>query len=231
MIGIYKFTNLTNNKNYIGQSINIELRYYQHSVNYLNQNHKEYNTYFYKALRKYGFNNFNFTILEETTKENLDDREKYWIKYYDSNNQEKGYNLTSGGSKNNTTSKLKKVYQFDLNGNFIRAYKSSKEAAEIIFNDISFFHGITACAQGKVSKTFHNYIFTYDDTLSKEELNRRTSCKTSRQVKCVSKDGTIERTFKTIKEASRTFNISPTNITKVLNGERKTAGGFYWYEI
>ena len=75
MIGIYKFTNLTNNKSYIGQSIDISKRYYQHSVNHLNPNQKEYNTYFYKALRKYGFNNFNFMILEITDINKLNERE------------------------------------------------------------------------------------------------------------------------------------------------------------
>ena len=65
MIGIYKLTNKINNKVYIGQSINIENRFQQHKNNCLNENLKDYNTKFYRALRKYGVENFTFEIIEE----------------------------------------------------------------------------------------------------------------------------------------------------------------------
>ena len=56
---------------------------------------------FYKAIRKYGIENFSFEVLEECTAEELDEKEKYWIKYYNTyigweNCQ--GYNMTIGGS-------------------------------------------------------------------------------------------------------------------------------------
>lgn len=55
-------------------------------------------THFHKTLHKYGFENFDFEIIEifrENNRELLGEREKYWIEYYDS--YENGYNETTGG--------------------------------------------------------------------------------------------------------------------------------------
>lgn len=97
MIGIYKVTNKINNKVYIGQSINIENRFQQHKNNCSNENLKDYNTKFYRALRKYGVENFTFEVLEELSKEELNEREKYWVSFY--NSFKEGYNSNGGGEK------------------------------------------------------------------------------------------------------------------------------------
>jgi len=52
-------------------------------------------TKFYRAIRKYGENNFYIELLETTTIDNLNEREKYWISYY--NSYKNGYNSTLGG--------------------------------------------------------------------------------------------------------------------------------------
>ncbi len=88
--GIYKFTNKLNRKNYIGQSINIEGRYKAHKRN--NKSNFE------KAIKKYGIENFDFTIIMECPKENLNYWEKFYVKYYCSNNPDYGYNKTTGGN-------------------------------------------------------------------------------------------------------------------------------------
>jgi hypothetical protein len=49
-------------------------------------------------MRKYGIDNFLFEVVEECSLEELNNREKYWIKYYDSHNPLNGYNLTDGGN-------------------------------------------------------------------------------------------------------------------------------------
>ena len=97
MIGIYKIENLINGKVYIGQSKNIKQRWKEHRYRPFNPSSKQYDCPFYRAIRKYGLENFSFVILEETSIEDLDNKEKYWIEYYDSHNKEKGYNLTDGG--------------------------------------------------------------------------------------------------------------------------------------
>lgn len=98
MIGIYKIENLINGKIYIGQSKNIEKRWTAHRTRPFNQNSKQYDSPLYRSIRKYGLENFSFVVLEETLIEDLDNREKYWIEYYESHDKEKGYNLTDGGN-------------------------------------------------------------------------------------------------------------------------------------
>ena len=90
MIGIYKITNKINNKIYIGQSIDIERRWWEHKHD---DNH---NSLIHLAIKKYGEKNFTFEIIEECNQNQLDEREQYWIKTY--NSFEEGYNLTRGGN-------------------------------------------------------------------------------------------------------------------------------------
>lgn len=106
MIGIYKFENLLNGHCYIGQSVDIERRFKDHvnrAKNNFNSN-SEYNSSFHRALRKYGLQNFSFIVLEECDKQLLNEREMYWIKYY--NSYEKGYNETLGGDTQEATRKF-----------------------------------------------------------------------------------------------------------------------------
>ena len=93
--GIYKFQNDITNEVYIGQSVNIEERYKHHVREYLNGTTK-----FYKGIQQYGIENFRFEIVELCHKDQLNEREIYWIDFYDSFNN--GYNSTLGGSNKNS---------------------------------------------------------------------------------------------------------------------------------
>ena len=96
MIGIYKITNKINNHCYIGQSVNIEHRFQEHKKPY---NWKRESTKaLYQAFQKYVLNNFTFEIIEECNEKQLDEKEQYWIQYY--NSYKNGYNMTSGGETN-----------------------------------------------------------------------------------------------------------------------------------
>lgn len=97
MIGIYKITNKLNNKVYIGQSVNISYRWTAHRCRPFNKNSNQYNNPLYKAIRKYGIENFQFEVLEECLKSELNDKEKYYISLFKSTDPKKGYNLTTGG--------------------------------------------------------------------------------------------------------------------------------------
>ena len=93
--GIYKIENLINHKVYIGQSRNIEKRWNKHCNTMQNSSDHSYENPLYRAMRKYGIENFNFSILEECSIQDLDEREKYWIN--ETNSYFNGYNLTFGG--------------------------------------------------------------------------------------------------------------------------------------
>lgn len=55
-------------------------------------------------FNKYGEYNFKFEIIEECVKNDVDEREKYWIEFFKSNQKEFGFNSESGGSKFKTLS-------------------------------------------------------------------------------------------------------------------------------
>jgi group I intron endonuclease len=84
---IYKTTNLINGKIYIGQKRAPGL-----AKSYLGSG-----TILKKAVKKYGKINFKRDILEFCLEENMNNRERYWIKFYDSTNHKIGYNITDGG--------------------------------------------------------------------------------------------------------------------------------------
>lgn len=98
--GIYRYTNIINGKRYIGQSVDIEGRYKHHIRSSKEDIPK---TLIDKAIAKYGLANFRFEILEYCSKEELDEREIYWINYYYTFLLRKdglgyGYNMSEGGS-------------------------------------------------------------------------------------------------------------------------------------
>lgn len=157
--GIYKITNLINNKVYIGQSIEISKRWKAHISYANNKLSKEYNTSIHNAIRKYGENNFKFEIIENCRKEDLDNKEKYWIKFYDSINRNKGYNLTTGGMGGHKTN-CKAVLQYDLEGNFIKEWSSIWQVEEEL--NISA-NNIRACCCGQKSAGGFQWKY-YNDT-------------------------------------------------------------------
>lgn len=100
MACIYKITNLINNKVYIGQTIEaLEKRFCKHSSNSRSNRDCYKQIYFYKAIKRYGLNNFIPEIIVEGNynKLLLNDLEKHFIRLYNSNNPSKGYNSTIGG--------------------------------------------------------------------------------------------------------------------------------------
>lgn len=99
---IYKVTNLVNQKIYIGQSINsLEHRRSEHYRDSKRTDRPA--VYFHKALLKYGYASFKWEVIEELDSlELLNEREIYWISFYNSSQRNKGYNLKHGGQNGGT---------------------------------------------------------------------------------------------------------------------------------
>lgn len=89
---IYIIINNINNKVYVGQSKNAAIRFKQHCKS-CNLD----NSLIGKAIKKYGKQNFAFKILERQIV-NYNEREDYWIEFYNSKHPN-GYNILSGGGK------------------------------------------------------------------------------------------------------------------------------------
>jgi len=97
---IYKATCLINNKIYIGKTIK--------TLHYRKYGHKHKSKYpgyniFARALAKYGFENFKWEIICECNSiEELNTKEQYYIKLFNSTSSTIGYNMTPGGENTNT---------------------------------------------------------------------------------------------------------------------------------
>ena len=94
--GIYKITNQIDNKCYIGQSVNVSQRWKDHAKCGLGIDTPAGNK-LYKAMMEEGIWNFSWELLEECSREQLDNKEKYYIDLY--NACDFGYNSNKGNGK------------------------------------------------------------------------------------------------------------------------------------
>lgn len=97
---IYKWTNLENNKCYIGKTNNKECRYNW----FINWDDHYAGPHIDKARKKYNdLKYWKYEILCQCSNEDeLNEKEKYYIALYDSNNKYHGYNISSGGTWGDT---------------------------------------------------------------------------------------------------------------------------------
>ena len=91
--GIYKITNQKTKECYIGQAVDLASRWKDHAKCGLGIDTPAGNK-LYKAIQEFGIWNFSWEVLEICPKEQLNEKEKYYIDLYDSKNF--GYNSTSG---------------------------------------------------------------------------------------------------------------------------------------
>ena len=94
--GIYKITNQTNQKVYIGQSVDLHGRLTNHIKAALGIGTIAHQTV-HDAMAADGIENFTFEIIDRCPKDQLNKKEKLWIETYASNKY--GYNRTAGGAK------------------------------------------------------------------------------------------------------------------------------------
>jgi len=89
------------------QTSNFRFRVYNHTSELKRNIHR--NSYLQNVYNKYGIDNFAFIAIEECDESIMDDREVYWMNFYDSCNRDNGYNLILGGSVNRHHSEETKI--------------------------------------------------------------------------------------------------------------------------
>lgn len=215
--GIYKIQNIENNKIYIGQSIDIAQRWREHRSDALINRD---NSILHKAIKKYGEFNFSYEIIEECLKEKLDEREIYWIQYYNSM-APNGYNQTSGGYSGQGELFRKPVLQYDLKGNFIQEFESASEAARQLN---VFKSNLTAACRGE-STQCGGFQWKYKDSDKKISI---VPDKSGKIVYQYDKQMNLIAIFTSAVDAEKNTGIKSGNIRQCCNGRSKTAGGFVW---
>lgn len=97
IMGIYKITNIQTQQVYIGQAQNVRIRWRDHvKAGGLDIDRPSTND-FYKNMQQYGVENFTFELQEECSADRLNEREKYWIDFFQSKTF--GLNGNAGNSK------------------------------------------------------------------------------------------------------------------------------------
>lgn len=206
---IYKITNVINNKVYIGQThYTIQKRWIEHCSAF---NKLDYPLY--RAMRKYGQDNFIIEEIEQVPDELLNEHEIYWIGFYHSYAPLGcGYNVTLGG-EGNRLYEQKQICDLWDTGMCITEISEQTGADRHVITDIL--------------KDYQNY--------STEESEKRGHkllwTKRGRQVNQYDLKGNYITTFDTLMDAERKTGISQKNIFTVVSHKSYTAGGFQWKYI
>jgi len=130
-VGVYKISCSVNSKIYIGSSINIYKRWFNHR--YELNNNKHHANYLQHAWNKYGKDCFIFEILEKIEDVSvLIEREQYWMDYYQSYKPAYGFNSNSkaeGNHKRKWTKQQREKYSKSRKG------KPASEALQNALNN------------------------------------------------------------------------------------------------
>lgn len=195
---IYKITNDINNKCYIGQTHHsIEYRWNLHKKNYL-----YVKTPLYTAFKKYGLEHFNIVMVEECPAERLNEREIYWIAYYDTYNH--GYNATLGGEGH---------FKHDYN-QILNLWQEGYHINQIAKQINAHPHVI-----GNILR---------DLGINKNEIYHRGAGNNRKMVGQFSLNGTLLKIYPSTSEASRQTDAPQPNISKCCRGGMKTCHGYKW---
>lgn len=257
---IYKIINKINDKVYIGQTCKdrgfngrydfggkgIQRVYKYHSRNL---NKRSVNTHLLASMKKYGLDNFEVIEIFDIafSKDELDMKEKCWIRTYNSTNRDYGYNFTDGGANGKPTEDVRLRNSMSKIGKGLRS--ENPNAKKVIclttnkmfdcIEDAAEYYdanskGIIFVCRGKRKSsgqledgTKLTWMY-YDEYISNPELARIKSGKdytitkkATKKVECV----TTGEIFDSVIEASKAYNMkSSANIGSCCNGRLKFCG-------
>jgi group I intron endonuclease len=194
---IYKATNLVNGKIYIGKtSQTIEKRQWEHC----NRAKLGWKQLLYRAIRKHGEENFKWEVIDSSNDLNeIDEKEAYWIDYYNSyigNPNHNGYNMTTGGEGTSG-------YKF--------TDEQRKARSKQLTGEGNPRYGVEITEE------------------TREKLRSRKQCGANAvEIIQLDMDGNIVAEYKSVKEASISINGDSSCIVKVCKGKQSHHKGFKW---
>ncbi len=225
---IYSITNKKNKKTYIGQTIRpLQKRWYSHVYQ---SKHRSYPIC--NAIKKYGKENFFIDEIEKCKASELDEKEKFWIKYYNSISPN-GYNLKKGGNtirgkdspwwnkkhSKKTKEKMSKSHIGEKNSN---TDLKNKDVENIIFMIISnktikeiaksFNISEDIVSQIKTGKTWKHITKNYTNLLDKK-TKRKLKKEDVLSIRKLIKEGNDDKSI------SKIYNVSPRAIYNIRNNK------------
>lgn len=215
---IYKHTS-PNGKIYIGTTK------HQNNPNrrWSNGNGYKKNEYFWRAIQKYGWDNFNHEILEENLSyEDSGKREKYYIKIFNSTNKDFGYNIEDGGSNLKTISKE----------TIEKANKTKKENGSCLWEEerkLKWSEKI----KGKNNPNYGNHKLAgknhpnYGKIMSKESKIKMSKSSIKHFVKQYDLNGNLIRKYDNPKDVEK-YGFKYDSVWHCCKGCNKTYKSFIW---
>ena len=223
---VYRHTNQYNGKIYIGMTGQNPLRRWDCGRGYIG------NKYFYRAIKKYGWNNFSHEILYDgLTLEDANRIERFLIAKYDSTNPQKGYNIDLGGNgvgarSQLTREKLSKSHKGQKAWN--KGCPHSEETRVRISEALKGGHlSKETCAKMSSSRTGKGNSF-FGKHHSAESIKKNSMNQPKRKTVMCVETGVI---YDSMAEAARQTGIRQGSISLVCSGSRSVAGGFHWKKV
>lgn len=214
---LYMHINKINNKKYIGitHQKSPELRWGINGRNYSSS------PYFYQAILKYGWNNFEHIIIEEgLSKEQACQSEIDLIKKYNTQNKLFGYNILEGGNAPGIPKEIRNKISKRLKGNKNGLGKKCSEEKK---QKISQAQKGRKLSEERKEKLRKPKSISYP--CSKEKRQKIIEAKKDKKaIICI--DNGIE--YESIHECARQLGLFATSICKVLKGKKKSTGGFHF---
>jgi group I intron endonuclease len=234
--GIYSITNLVNNKKYVGKSISIHNKFYQHKTHLRRNEHV--NTYLQHAWNKYKEENFVFEVLEECSLEQLQEKEIYWINFYQCLYTDKGYNLVDENKatliEEGKNKSRKQVCKIDSTNQIVQTWESIYLAAKDLDIDIKRMYAImygSNSGNGKIRLSYKGNIYMWSENFEegkdyfseegKVKRKERTDYPdTAGAILVVNNENYILQRFENTTEAAIHFNLSKDQMNNRLSEGR-----------
>ena len=222
-------TNKTNGKKYIGQTCqDLDDRWQ-------NGNGYKRNPYFWNAIQKYGWDNFEHEVLASNlTIEEANAMEEYYIALFDTMNKEYGYNMQSGGKNKLHIAETKEKIRNAHLGKTVsgetkeKLRKANSGEKHPLYGTHRTEETKKKIGDAQTGNKNHMYGTHHSDDW-KENVRQKllgSKCYKAKSVVQLTKDLKFIKQWDCISEAQREIGV--TGIGAVCRGEHKTAGGFKW---
>lgn len=222
--GIYKIENKINNCLYIGKTKDFNKRWIQHKSDAKLYKDK---SLLHQAMRDYGIENFEFSIIEELSLEEYlekgSERERYWIEYYNAYSNPNNYNETIGGEGGSIGWTPSQEWKDKMSENKKEWYKTTegiekrKQQSEMMKGN-SFSKGRTHSEEWKKQ---------HSEAMKGEKNPNYNKHVGGKKCLCVE----LNLIFESTRQAEKELKVDHTRISAACRGVQKTAGGYHWQYI